>query len=256
MAIVQPPRPRQPGQGGFTLMEVLIAVSITAVIGLGIWQVLSGVITSRDRVDAVADEFDGLQRALLLMERDITQAVNRTSRNIYGDTEPALTSRNEQFDLILTRQGWRNPLGTRRSELQRVAYEYTGEELRRRFWLTVDLGQEDNSRDQLLLEQVKQLEFEFLDSNNNWVESWPTQEMLNNAMTSGMAALSLPRAIRIRLEHERFGDIERLFVLPEFDQVAVQRFIRDSQSSGDDDDGDDGDDDGRGDDGTAAEGAQ
>ncbi|WP_339805853.1 prepilin-type N-terminal cleavage/methylation domain-containing protein, partial [uncultured Marinobacter sp.] len=28
-------------QTGFTLMEVLIAVSITAVIGLGIWQVLS-----------------------------------------------------------------------------------------------------------------------------------------------------------------------------------------------------------------------
>ncbi|HTN34004.1 MAG TPA: prepilin-type N-terminal cleavage/methylation domain-containing protein, partial [Marinobacter sp.] len=44
-------------QTGFTLMEVLIAVTITAVIGVGVWQVLSGVINSRDRVDDVADEF-------------------------------------------------------------------------------------------------------------------------------------------------------------------------------------------------------
>jgi general secretion pathway protein J len=48
-------------QSGFTLIEVLIAITITAVIGLGIWQVISSVVLSRDRVDAVAEEFDGLQ---------------------------------------------------------------------------------------------------------------------------------------------------------------------------------------------------
>lgn len=94
---------------GFTLMEVLIAVTITAVIGLGVWQVINGVVRSRDRVDEVADQFDGLQRAMLLLERDITQIVNRSARDVYGDYQPALTTRQEGFALVLTRQGWRNP---------------------------------------------------------------------------------------------------------------------------------------------------
>ncbi len=216
-------RPRL--QSGFTLMEVLIAVTITAIIGLGVWQVLSGVIASRDRVDNAAGEFDGLHRAFLLLERDITQAVSRPVRNIYGDFDPALSSRADQFDLMLTRQGWRNPLGSRRSELQRVAYEFTGDELRRRYWLMVDQGQEDTSRDQLLLTNLKQFEVQYLDDDNNWVDDWPTQDALNNVTDRGLQSLGLPKGLRIRLEHGRFGEIERLYVLPAFDHQALQRQV-------------------------------
>ncbi|WP_254774103.1 type II secretion system protein J [Marinobacter sp. AC-23] len=91
-------------QRGFTLLEVLVAITITAVIGIGVWQVLSGVILSRDRVDELAEGFDGVQRAMLLLERDITQIVNRPARDIYGDFKPALTSREDEFALMLTRQ--------------------------------------------------------------------------------------------------------------------------------------------------------
>lgn len=212
----------QSGQSGFTLMEVLIAVTITAVIGLGVWQVLSGVIASRDRVDEVAGEFDELQKAFLLIERDVTQAVNRPVRNIYGDPEPALTSRGDQFDLMLTRQGWRNPLGSHRSQLQRVAYEFTGEELRRRYWLMLDQGQDESSRDQLLLSDLKNFEIQFLDKETNWVDEWPTQEAMNSATDGGVASFNLPKGVRIRLEHGRFGEMERLFVLASFDRKALQ----------------------------------
>ena len=77
-------------QIGFTLLEVLIAVTITAVIGLGVWQVINGVVNSRDRVNELAEQFDGLQRAMLLLERDVMQLVNRPARDIYGDFLPAL----------------------------------------------------------------------------------------------------------------------------------------------------------------------
>ncbi|CAN0606534.1 unnamed protein product, partial [Ectocarpus sp. 12 AP-2014] len=162
-------------QKGFTLMEVLIAVAITAVIGLGVWQVLNGVILSRDRVNEAGDAFDQLQRTMLLLERDLTQLVNRPARDMFGDYQPALTSREDEFDLVLTRQGWRNPLGTRRSSLQRAAWEYTGEELRRRQWRTVDRGQEDNSEDVLVLADVTAFEIRFLDNERSWSDGWPTE---------------------------------------------------------------------------------
>lgn len=217
-------RGRMPRSGqGFTLMEVLIAVSITAIIGLGIWQVLSGVTTARERVDEVASEFEGMQQAFLLLERDLRQFVNRPVRNIYGDYEPALTSRMSDFELVITRQGWRNPLGSRRSNLQRSAWEYTGEELRRRYWIMVDQGQEDQSRDQLLLEGVEEFTTRFLDHNENWHEEWPPDNLGTPTGTSNTTPLlPAPAAVEVTLVHLRFGEIRRLFLMPDFDIMTVQ----------------------------------
>lgn len=212
-------------EGGFTLLEVLIAVTITAVIGLGVWQMIGGVVNSRDRVNELAEQFDGLQKAMLLLERDILQVVNRPARDIYGDFKPALSSREEEFALLLTRQGWRNPLGIRRSGLQRVAWEYTGSELRRRYWPMVDQGQEDDSRDVLLLERVNRLEVRFLDANRSWQPQWPTDEVIAGLTPGSRPDITLPLGIEITLEHERFGTIVRTFALPDFDPAVAQGAI-------------------------------
>ncbi|MEE3117930.1 MAG: type II secretion system minor pseudopilin GspJ [Pseudomonadota bacterium] len=218
-------RPPCPSQRGFTLMEVLIAVTITAVIGLGVWQVVGSIVTARDRVNELAEDFDGLQRAMVLLERDLMQIVNRPARDVYGDFQAALTSREEDFALILTRQGWRNPLGTRRSGLQRVAWEYTGDELRRRYWPMVDQGQEDDSRDILLLEQVLEFEVRFLNDRRAWEPEWPTDEMLASLNPGSRPDLPLPMGIEVTLEHERFGELVRTFVLPDFVAEEAQGVV-------------------------------
>ena len=211
-----------PQQRGFTLLEVLIAVTITAVIGLGVWQVINGVVNSRDRVNELAEQFDGLQRSMLLLERDIMQVVNRPARDIYGDFQPALSSRADDFSLLLTRQGWRNPLGIRRSGLQRVGWEYTGSELRRRYWPMVDQGQEDDSRDVLLLEGVKRLEIRFLDANRSWQPQWPTDEVMAGLTPGSRPDIPLPLGMEVTLEHERFGSLVRTFALPDLDPAVAQ----------------------------------
>ncbi len=235
------------GQGGFTLMEVLIAVSITAVIGLGIWQVLSGVINTRDRVDQVAEEFEGLQKAFLLLERDLRQVVNRPVRNIYGDYEPALSNLGEEFELVVTHQGWRNPLGKKRSSLQRSAWEFTGEELRRRYWIMVDQAQEEESRDQLILSDVSDFRVRFMDENRTWQDTWPPP---NQGVPTGTGApiLPLPMAVEITLVHGRYGELNRLFMMPDFDFTAVQTNIGQRNQNGDagDDDGGNDEDEGFG----------
>lgn len=212
-------------QQGFTLMEVLIAVTITAVIGLGVWQVLNGVISSRDRVNEVSAEFDQLLRTFLLMERDLGQVVNRPARNIYGDFEPAFTSQSEEFELQLTRQGWRNPLGIRRSELQRVAWEYTGSELRRRYWESVDQGQEDNSHDQLMISGINSFSIRFMNDDRAWVDQWPSDEAMASIGTTVSPTVPLPLGVEITLEHERFGELSRIYALPQFDPATAQGIV-------------------------------
>lgn len=230
-------------QQGFTLMEVLIAVSITAVIGLGVWQVMSSVIASRDRVNEVAGEFEGLQKAFLLLERDLRQVLSRPVRNIYGDYEPALSSQGEEFELMVTHQGWRNPLGKQRSELQRSAWEYTGDEVRRRYWAMLDQSQEEDSRDQLLLSDVTAFNIRFLDQDRTWQDSWPPP---NQSIPSGPGApvIPLPMAVEVTLDHVRFGEVSRLFLMPDFDVTEVQTSIIRSGQQGDEEDNEDDEDQG------------
>lgn len=209
------------GQRGFTLMEMLIAIAITAMIGLGVWQVLNGVINARDRVNDVADEFAALQRTMLLFERDMNQVINRPARDIYGDVQPALTSRSKPFNLLFTRQGWRNPLGQRRSELQRVAWEYNGNALVRSYWPALDQGQEDNRRQAQVLDGLKTFKLRFLDSNRQWQDNWPVQEPSAGAKEVSEAP-ALPAGLELTIEHDRFGTLERLFVLTDFDAGKAQ----------------------------------
>lgn len=231
---LSPPTP-YPGQTGFTLMEVLIAVTITAVIGLGVWQVLNGVVNSRDRVNEIAGQFDGLQKTMLLLERDLTQIVNRPARDVYGDFAPALTTRDETFALVLTRQGWRNPLGLRRSSLQRVAWEFTGSELHRRYWPVVDQGQEDESRDVLLLDNVLEFEIRFIDEDGNRQDQWPGDEALASLSPGARPDIPLPKGMEVTLEHERFGELVRTFTLPDFDPTQAQGVVNQQLESAEND---------------------
>jgi len=226
-------RYRIPGksQRGFTLMEVLIAVTITAVIGLGVWQVINGIVSSRDRVNELADDFDRLQRTMLLLERDLIQIVNRPARDVYGDFQPALTSRDDEFVLLLTRQGWRNPLGIRRSELQRVGWEFTGDELRRRYWPTVDQGQEDESEDVLLLSGVTDVSVRFLNQDRAWLDEWPTTEQMASQELNEVPDTGLPIGLEITIEHEVFGELVRTFALPDFDPDEAQSVVTASEAA-------------------------
>ncbi len=225
------------------MLEVMIAVGITALIGIGVWQMINGVIRARDRVDDVADDFETLQRAMLVIERDITQVVNRPVRDIYGDARYAMTSREEGVAVALTRQGWRNPIGSRRSDLQRVNYEFTGDELHRRYWGMLDVAQDAEGRDQLLVSDVVDFQVRFMDENGNWEEDWPPADAAQEASGSpaSLTAIAFPRGIEITLDHERFGEITRLFALPDFDPESAQGLVTDATESDDEADDEDTD---------------
>lgn len=231
---------RSPNQGGFTLLEVMIAVGITAMVGIGVWQMINGVIRARDRVDVVAEEFAQLQRAMVVIERDFNQVVNRPIRDVYGDPRYAMTSREEGIAVALTHQGWRNPLGSRRSDLQRATYEFTGDELHRRYWGMLDLAQDAEGRDQLLLGHVTDFQIRFMDENNNWQDEWPTAEGVQQTSDSpgALVAVPLPKGVEVTIKHEQFGEVRRLFALPDFDPEAAQGFIS-QQDDGDESDEDD-----------------
>lgn len=188
---------------GFTLLELLVALAIFALVAVMAYGGLRSVLDADRAVERQGKRLAELQSALLFIERDIAQVVDRGIRDELGDSRPALLGGLDR-PLELTRGGRSNPGGLARSDLQRIAYGVEDDALVRLSWRVLDRAQ-DSQPDRLRLAgQVRGLRLRFLDANREWSDVWPP--------ASGAAGL--PLALELTLELEDWGAIQRLFQLP------------------------------------------
>jgi len=194
-------------QRGFTLLELIVAVAIFAIMSAmafgGLTSVLSTVGASGVQQERLAE----VQLAIARLERDVEQMVDRPSNGPLGDVQPALTANASGFEF--TRAGRLNPLHRDRSHLLRVALEVDSEGLRRAAWPVVDrpAGAQPPEAE-VLLGGVEEARVRFLNSSASWVTEWPpTRE-------NGEPAGGLPRAVEIVLVLPDWGEIRRVLVLP------------------------------------------
>ncbi len=193
---------------GFTLMEVLVVLSIFAVIGVIASQILSGVLSNQHTLMERGNRLADVQRAMLILQRDIMQLNPRGVRDELGDPVDALLIGADGL-LEFTRAGWRNPLRQRRSELQRVSYLIEDETLYRSYWPTLDRSPESEPVRQRMLDEVRQIEFFAIDVSGNEYSFWPQIE--TGEADNPATALA---AIVMRIDLAPFGFVERIWLVP------------------------------------------
>ncbi len=187
-------------EGGFTLLEVLIAIGITALIGLGTWQLLGGTIKAQEITQKNSERFERLQKTMLLLSRDMQQINTRAIRDEFGDYQPAISNRNALYLFEATRSGWRNPMGDARSDLQRVAYELVDGELLRHYWHVLDRSQDSESVFQTLLTDIDSINLRFMNDDSQWIDSWPPEQSGGSGNTNSSRHI-LPKAVEVALSH-------------------------------------------------------
>ena len=208
--------------GGFTLIEVLVAMAITAVIAVLAYVSLSTVIVGVDSVRAEAEKINTMNRAFQIFSRDIRQVVDRPILDEFGGMESGLEGGPLARQMLaLTRAGWHNSVDLPRSTLQRVAYYLEEDRLIRASWSVLDRSGSSEPREVTLLEGVESFVLLFLDEisalrinrdidldRRLWLENWLADVSQPNA------TIKLPAALIIRLEISDWGELERLYVLP------------------------------------------
>jgi len=215
---------------GFTLLELLIAIALFALLGLGSYRMLEAVLRSDEAVRAQELRLREISRAIWVVERDLQQAAPRPVRDGYGDEQNAFMGQvpGEQSTVgfEFTRNGWRNPTGLNRANLQRVRWRLAGDHLERLYWVVLDADVDSEPRIQTVLEGVLDLRLRYLDQERAWHEEWPPFDPMR--ADPELQAQRMPLAVELTLEHERYGTVTRLIRLADGPRPAVQFIQPDS----------------------------
>lgn len=133
-------RARRPG--GFTLLEMVVAIAIFAVIAAISYAALDNFLAAKAHIDRANSRFESIETTFLLLQEDLRYAVNRSVRNGYGDAEAAFIAgpddglaAGERLRLTTIRPA---PDGIGVPRITRVAWRLNNGELSRVTWRVLD----------------------------------------------------------------------------------------------------------------------
>ena len=214
----------RPMEAGFTLVEVLIAMAITAFVSVLSYQTLSTALVGIESARVESERLHEINRAFTVLSRDIRQLANRPIRDEFGQVASAVSGGElAPVPLRLTRSGWHNSTGAPRSTLQRVAYRLEEDRLLRLSYPVLDRTTAIEPTETVLIEGVELFELRFLPSINAvdvdrnqvidrrfWQENWVADVGFTDKL------IDPPAAIEVRVTLRDWGELERLYVMPSF----------------------------------------
>jgi general secretion pathway protein J len=192
---------------GFTLLELLVAVAIFAVVGTLALSGYTQLQKQSEYAETRLERTREVQRAVQTLAQDFVQAEPRPVREPLGESQlPAVLGGDSvDYKLQLTRAGWSNTAGLARPSLQRVGYRLDQDGLWRDHWPVLDHTLATEPTRRKLLGGVRAVTFRFMDASRNWVERWPASDL--GPQTDGRAR---PAAIEVTLELEDWGTLRRV----------------------------------------------
>lgn len=190
----------------FTLIEVMVALAIFAILAALAYGTLNQSLLSAEILNDRMDRLQAIQRTMRTLADDLRQLAPRPVRDELGDNlRPALdTGFQSGFAIELTRGGWSNPVVLPRSTMQRVGYRIEDDELIRYQWFVLDRTLANEPVGVALLDQVQSIEFRFFESEGEFSEQWPPERQ------RGADVRSRPRAVEVLLRLEDEGELVRL----------------------------------------------
>jgi general secretion pathway protein J len=175
--------PSRQGEAGLTLVEMLVALVLFALVGIASFAMLDAIIKTRDRTEGRLDGIVQLDRAVAIISRDLGQSL----------PDRSLANGLLTFDLIDA------------GGIIRVTYRVQDGTL----WRGLQTDPTTAALDQRVITGVAAADWRMLAADDTWADTWPPPD----GVTRNDGG---PRAVELRLtltgESERF--LRRLVELP------------------------------------------
>jgi general secretion pathway protein J len=201
------PSPRTQAAGGFTLIEVLVALLVFALLaGFG-YRGLAAVVDAGERLTAETNKWRDLALAFEHMRLSFTQVADRPIRDRHDATARAFAAvaatRNSSEPLLsFTRMGFAGHEGAA-ADQQRVGYRLREDRLEQLVWPVLDQAPHTEPQSVALLAGVRELTFSYLHQ-GKWHAAWPP----------GDSDARHPAAVQVVLRLANGEHYQRVFALP------------------------------------------
>jgi len=185
-------------QAGFTLLEILVAMAVFAIMAGMAYSGLHTVLATRNSTEARAETLAQWQRFVYILNEDLMQALPRGVRDELGSTQLAFSGGNDNNLLSLTRgvADWSGQ--SQRSRLQRVEYRLEADGVYRQVWPVLDRNQQSQPRRRKVLPTaVIALRFYA----GEWDTVWPA------------SGGGLPKAVEASVQLPELGNLRRVFTV-------------------------------------------
>lgn len=186
-------------------MEIMVAISMTAAIGLMIAIAFSSSFKSKELIEADADRYRALRTAMSRMEREIAASFvsDHYDATRYRDQNDRPTNFIGTKNHLLFTSLAHQRLYTDAKESDQMVVEYSVKaspdrkardrnDLIRRQNPNLDEKMDKGGTEDILFEGAKQIEFSYWDSDKkDWADEWDTRQLARKA--------NLPSRVRITL---------------------------------------------------------
>jgi general secretion pathway protein J len=200
---------RAAGTRGFTLIEVLVALAIFAIMSGIAYRGLGSVLDARSRIVEDNRKWREVSLVFAMMERDISAAADRSARSPDDLPLPSFDGNAPELSRVAAAMEF-SRMGDDGAPARRVAYRLNGSTLELLAYPSIDAAPRDTPAAYPLLTGVQSIATRFLDSSGNWQPRWP---VLNTSGTAPKKA-PMPRAVALAVTLTSGEELSRVFALP------------------------------------------
>jgi general secretion pathway protein J len=187
--------PSAKAEAGFTLVEMLVALTIFALLAAAGVGILRASVDTQSVVDERLTEVGAVARLHAMLAADLGQAVLRPTRGPGGERPPFI---GDARGMQLVRAGWSNPDGEAGSTLQRVEWRTDPQGLARIGHRRLD-GGDEGAEPAVVMRSLDQVAFRYRNLAGDWTAVWQStpQEPLPTAVELSLAAAGQPPIVMV-----------------------------------------------------------
>ncbi len=186
---------------GYTLIEVVIALAIFAILGTLSVGLLSRAFETKTKLATQVSPLTDVQLAATRISQDANQMVARAVRDQDMKKISAFVATTQEIEF--TRGGFvsadKKPT---ESTLRRVALSCENHKLLRKTWSKLDGFERDKPQTQTLLTNLERCSFAFTSSRRRWSDEWRGDDN------------TLPASFKLYLEVKDIGEVALIFAIP------------------------------------------